>query len=45
LIVCYLQGLLLAKDMNIDELICYSDSLHRVNLIKGPQLDIISTRY
>ncbi|PNX82695.1 replication A1-like protein [Trifolium pratense] len=22
--------------MNIDELVCYSDSLHSVNLIKGP---------
>ncbi|CAJ2628075.1 N-hydroxycinnamoyl/benzoyltransferase [Trifolium pratense] len=30
-----LAGLLLAKDMNIDELVCYSDSLHSVNLIKG----------
>jgi ribonuclease HI len=32
------KGLFLAKDMNIDELICYSDSLHCVNLIKGPQI-------
>ncbi|XP_045803019.1 uncharacterized protein LOC123896706 [Trifolium pratense] len=30
------KGLLLAKDMNIDELVCYSDSLHSVNLIRGP---------
>jgi hypothetical protein len=26
-----------AKDMNIDEVVCYSD-LHCVNLIKGPQV-------
>jgi ribonuclease HI len=32
------KGFLLAKDMNIDELVCYSDSLHCVNLIKGPQV-------
>ncbi|GAU37585.1 hypothetical protein TSUD_395580 [Trifolium subterraneum] len=32
------KGLLLAKDMSIDELVCYSDSLHCVNLIKGPQV-------
>jgi ribonuclease HI len=32
------KGLLLAKDMNIDEFVCYSDSLHCVNLIKGPQV-------
>ncbi|GAU35593.1 hypothetical protein TSUD_295290 [Trifolium subterraneum] len=32
------KGLLLAKDMNIDELACYSDSSHCVNLIKGPQV-------
>ncbi|GAU50615.1 hypothetical protein TSUD_290700 [Trifolium subterraneum] len=30
------KGLLLAKDMSIDDLVCYSDSLHCVNLIKGP---------
>jgi hypothetical protein len=24
--------------MNIDDLVCYSDSLHCVNLIKGPQV-------
>jgi 3-mercaptopyruvate sulfurtransferase SseA len=24
--------------MGIDELVCYSDSLHCVNLIKGPQV-------
>ncbi|PNX84295.1 replication A1-like protein [Trifolium pratense] len=28
------KGLLLAKDTSIDELVCYSDSLHSVNLIK-----------
>jgi ribonuclease HI len=32
------NGLLLAKDTSIDELVCYSDSLYRVNLIKGPQV-------
>jgi hypothetical protein len=32
------KGLLLARDMNIDELVCYSDSLHCVNLIKDPQV-------
>ncbi|MCI17304.1 RNA-directed DNA polymerase (Reverse transcriptase), partial [Trifolium medium] len=26
------KALLLAKDMSIDELVCYSDSLHCVNL-------------
>jgi hypothetical protein len=31
------KGLLLAKDMNIDELIYYSDYLHCVKFIKGPQ--------
>ncbi|PNX73807.1 ribonuclease H [Trifolium pratense] len=32
------KGLLLAKDMNIDELVCYSDSLHNVNLINDKRL-------
>jgi ribonuclease HI len=32
------KGLLLAKDMNIDELVCYSDSLHCVYFINGPQV-------
>jgi ribonuclease HI len=32
------KGLLLTKDVNINELICYSDSLHCVNLIKGSQV-------
>jgi hypothetical protein len=32
------KGLLLAKDMNIDDLVCCSDSLHCVNLIKGLQV-------
>jgi ribonuclease HI len=32
------KGLLLAREMSIDELACYSDSLHCVNLIKGPQV-------
>ncbi|GAU40444.1 hypothetical protein TSUD_397630 [Trifolium subterraneum] len=30
------QGLTLAKDLAIDELVCYSDSLLCINLIKGP---------
>jgi hypothetical protein len=32
------EVLLLAKDMGIVELICYSDSLHHVNLVKGFQV-------
>ncbi|KAK2361864.1 F-box/kelch-repeat protein [Trifolium repens] len=32
------KGLLLAKDMNIYELICYSDSLHCVNFIKSSEV-------
>jgi ribonuclease HI len=32
------KGLLLAKDMRIDEVVCYSDSLYCINLIKGPQV-------
>jgi hypothetical protein len=32
------KSLLLARDMNFSELVCYFDSLHRVNLIKGPQV-------
>jgi ribonuclease HI len=35
------KGLLLARDLSIDELARYSDSLHCVSLIKGPQLSII----
>jgi hypothetical protein len=31
------KGVLLAREISIDELICYSDSLHCVNL-KGPQV-------
>jgi len=30
------QGLILAKSLNIIELVCYSDSLHCINLLKGP---------
>ncbi|CAJ2643293.1 unnamed protein product [Trifolium pratense] len=33
------QGLTLAKNMAIDELVCYSDSLHCINLIKGPNIN------
>jgi len=29
------RGLLLSKDMNIIDLVCYSDSLHCINLIQG----------
>jgi ribonuclease HI len=32
------KGLLLARDMGIDALVCYSDSLHCVNLINGSQV-------
>ncbi|KAK2370008.1 hypothetical protein QL285_083097 [Trifolium repens] len=32
------KDLLLAKDISIDELVCYSDSLHCVNLTKGVQV-------
>jgi ribonuclease HI len=32
------KGLLLAKDMSVDELVCYYDSLHCVNLINGSQI-------
>jgi hypothetical protein len=38
------MGLSLAKYRNIDELVYYSDYLHRVNLIKGP-LDTIFILY
>jgi hypothetical protein len=36
----YLQGPLAGQGTctYIDELVCYSDSLHFVNLIKGPQI-------
>jgi len=32
------HGLLLTKDMGITNLVCYSDSLHYVNIIKGTSL-------
>ncbi|GAU51832.1 hypothetical protein TSUD_324470 [Trifolium subterraneum] len=32
------QGLTLAKNMAIDVLVCYSNSLHCINLIKGPSI-------
>ncbi|GAU50506.1 hypothetical protein TSUD_409810 [Trifolium subterraneum] len=32
------HGLSLAKDMEINEFVCYSDSLHCINLITGPTL-------
>jgi ribonuclease HI len=33
------KGLLLAKDVEIDEIICYSDSLPCINIINGPQVN------
>ena len=30
------QGLLLAKNMGISDLVCYSDSLHCINILNGP---------
>jgi len=30
------QSLFLAKTLDIDELVCYSDPLNGINLIKGP---------
>ncbi|GAU42251.1 hypothetical protein TSUD_327290 [Trifolium subterraneum] len=32
------KGFLLAKEMSIDELVCYSNSLHCINPIKGPDV-------
>jgi hypothetical protein len=32
------NGLLLVKDTSIDELVCYFDSSHYINIIKGPQV-------
>jgi hypothetical protein len=32
------QGLLLAKEKNVADLVFYSDSLHYINLIKGPTM-------
>jgi len=32
------KGLMLAKEMDITELVCYSDSLYCINLIKGPNM-------
>jgi hypothetical protein len=32
------HGLTLAKDMNFETLICYSDSLHCINLINSPNI-------
>jgi hypothetical protein len=32
------KGLLLTKIMNIDELVCYSNFLHCINLIKSPKV-------
>jgi hypothetical protein len=33
------QGLILAKNMDIDELVCYSNFLHCINLIKEPTMN------
>ena len=32
------QGLLLAKEKNVADLVCYSDSMRCINLIKGPAM-------
>jgi len=32
------QGLLLAKENNVADLVCYSDSMHCINSIKGPTM-------
>lgn len=32
------QGLVLAKSLNITDLVCYTDSLHCINLLKGPTM-------
>jgi len=32
------HGLILAKDMEIDEIVCYFDSLYCFNLAKGPNV-------
>jgi hypothetical protein len=32
------QGVILVKNIVIDELFCYSDSLHSINLIRGPNI-------
>ncbi|XP_024633938.1 uncharacterized protein [Medicago truncatula] len=33
------QGLILARNLNIGDLVCYNDSLHCINLLKGPILN------
>lgn len=33
------KGLLLVKDLEIINLVCYSDSFHYINLVKGPFLE------
>ena len=35
------QGLILAKSLNIIELVCYTDSLHCINHLKGPTKGLI----
>jgi hypothetical protein len=32
------KGLLLAKEMGITDFVCYSDSLHCINILKGPPI-------
>jgi len=32
------HGLLLVKDMGIAQIVCYFDSFHGINIIKGPSL-------
>lgn len=33
------HGLILARNLNIEDLVCYNDSLHCINLLKGPILN------
>jgi hypothetical protein len=37
----FTRGLILAKSLNIIELVCYTDSLHCINHLKGPTKDLI----
>jgi len=32
------RGLILARNLNIEVLVCYNDSMHCINLLKGPNL-------
>jgi len=33
-----IQGCMLAKEMDMADLVCYPDSMHCINLIKGPAM-------